>query len=287
MQGLKRRVGYRVAANAVVVACLSISSSAVSAVETLRPAFAPSANIGWIADSNLFTPPASGPGPVMSDPAHPRISNAQAATSGRPPSFPVADVNSPILQPWAKEAVQKRNSAILSGKPGYPRSVSCWPMGVPGVLLNIVQPVYFLQTPKEIVLLWQMDRGVRHIYINVPHSTRPKPSWFGESVGHYEEDTLVVDTIGLNDKSFVDDFRTPHTEKLHVIERFRMIEGGKTLEVNVHVEDPGAFTAPWNAAQRYRRVEDSALVERVCAENPTNYFSLDMEPVPSADKPDF
>jgi hypothetical protein len=65
---------------------------------------------------------------------------------------------------------------------------------------------------------------------------------------------LVVDTIGLNTKTFVDSFRTPHTEQLHVVERFRIVEGGKALEVNVHVEDPGAFTTPWNAIQRYRRV---------------------------------
>jgi len=83
------------------------------------------------------------------------------------------------------------------------------------------------------------------------------PSWFGESVGRYEGDTLVVDTVGMNDKTYIDSYRTPHTEKLHVVERFRMIEGGKTLEVKVHVEDPGAFTTPWDAIQRYRRVDAS------------------------------
>ena len=283
---LKRRHIYRLSAAAALM-CLDMPLPAVTAEKAPIPAFAPSPTVGWIADSNLFTSPAGGPGPVMSDPDYPRITNAEAAATGKPPSFPIADVNSPILQPWAKAAVRERNAAILSGKPGYPRSVSCWPMGVPGVLLNIVQPVYFVQTRKEVLLLWQMERGVRHIYMNVPHSANPKPSWFGESVGHYEGVTLVVDTIGLNDKTFVDDFRTPHTEKLHVIERFRMIEGGKTLEVNVRVEDPGTFNAPWNARQRYRRVEDASLMERVCAENTTNYFNLDVEPVPTAVKPDF
>jgi hypothetical protein len=284
---LKRRHIYRVAAAYAVAMCLIISLPALTAEKMPIPVFAPSPNVGWIADSNVFTPPPSGPGPVMSDSAYPRITNAEAAATGKPPSFPIADAGSPILQPWAKLAVRERNAVILSGKPGYPRSVSCWPMGVPGVLLNIVQPVYFVQTPKYVLLLWQMDRGIRHIYINVPHSANPRPSWFGESVGHYEGDSLVVDTVGLNNKSFVDDFRTPHTEKLHVVERFRMIDGGKTWEVNIRVEDPGAFTAPWYAMQRYRRIEDGPLVERVCAENPTNYFNLDMDPVPTAGKPDF
>jgi hypothetical protein len=118
---------------------------------------------------------------------------------------------------------------------------------------------------------------------------------FGESIGHYENgDTLVVDTIRLNTRTFVDSFRTPHTEQLHVIERFRIIDGGKALEVNVHVEDPGAFTMPWNALQRYRRVERGPLAEAVCAENEAvcaennaNFFNYDVEPIPTAAKPDF
>ena len=114
-----------------------------------------------------------------------------------------------------------------------------------------------------------------------------KPSWFGESVGRYEGDTLVVDTIGLNDKTYVDNYQTPHTEQLHVTERFRMVEDGKTLEVNVHVEDPGAFTTPWNAVQRYRRMDRNPFIENVCAENNDDHFNQGMEPMPEANKPDF
>jgi hypothetical protein len=128
---------------------------------------------------------------------------------------------------------------------------------------------------------------VRHVYLNVAHSPNLKPSWFGESVGYYEGDTLVVDTIGLNDKTFVDNFRTPHTEKLHVVQRFQLVDGGKMLEVKLHVEDPGAFTTPWDAIQRYRRVDDSPMVEETCAEGSFNYFNQDAEPIPQADKADF
>jgi hypothetical protein len=78
-----------------------------------------------------------------------------------------------------------------------------------------------------------------------------------------------------------------HTEQLHVIERFHLIDEGKTLEVNVHVEDPGAFTTPWNAIQRYRRVDRGPLSEVVCAENSDDHFHHDLEPMPQADKPDF
>jgi hypothetical protein len=91
-----------------------------------------------------------------------------------------------------------------------------------------------------------------------------------------------------NDPAYpVDNYRTPHTTQLHVIERFKLIDGGRTIEVSVHVEHPGAFTTPWNAIQRYRRTEDGPITEMVCAENNVGYFSYDVPPIPQADKPDF
>src|SRR5256714_3925661 len=102
-------------------------------------------------------------------------------------------------------------------------------------------PYRFLQTPKEARLLRDADSQVRRVYMNVPHSPNPKPSWYGESVGHYEGETLVIDTIGLNDKTTADIYRTPHTEKMHVVERWRMVDGGDGMEVVFTVEDPDAF----------------------------------------------
>jgi hypothetical protein len=129
---------------------------------------------------------------------------------------------------------------------------------------------------------------VRHIYLTDRHSANVKPSWFGESIGHYENgDTLVVDTIGLNDKTFVDSYRTPHTTQLHVVERFRIVDEGKALDVSIHVEDSGAFTTPWNARQHYRRATDGPQVESACAENNNAWFGYAVEPIPQADKPDF
>ena len=124
----------------------------------------------------------------------------------------------------------------------------------------------------------------------MPHSANPKPSWYGESVGHYENgDTLVVDTVGFNDRTYIDNYRTPHTTQLHVVERFKLIDGER-LEVNVRVEDPGAFTMPWHAVQLYRRdsrPSEVPLHEMVCAENNGDHFSQGLHPIPRADKPDF
>ena len=112
------------------------------------------------------------------------------------------------------------------------------------------------------------------IYMNVPHSEHVSPSYFGESVGHYDGDELVVDTVGFNDKTLLDDrYNLPHSTELHVVERFRLINDGKGLEVNFTVDDPGAFNAPWSAMVRYQHARaPGTLFEEPCAEN--NYENL-------------
>jgi hypothetical protein len=117
----------------------------------------------------------------------------------------------------------------------------------------------------------------------VPHSANVKPSWYGESVGHYEGETLVVDTIGQNTKTVVDAFRTPHTEKLHVVERWHLIDSGKRLQADITVDDPDTFNRPWSSYLRYERGKEP-YYEDICAENNLNLFDYRM---PVATKPDF
>jgi hypothetical protein len=250
------------------------------------PDFAPNSATGWLAQDDEFIPPPRGPGPIRSDPAHRYISFYKLRDNPNP-IFRVADLSNPILQPWARDALRKVNERSLSGKVVAIPKERCWPVGVPAFLLLPATPVYFIQTPAEVVMIWMQDHQVRHVYLNVPHSADLQPSWFGESVGHYEGDALVVDTIGLSARTFVDNYQTPHTAQLHVVERFHMIDGGKTLEVNAHVEDPGAFTTPWDAIQRYRRVEQGPMIEMACAENNDDHFHHGLEPMPQADRPDF
>jgi len=115
-----------------------------------------------------------------------------------------------------------------------------------------------------------------------------RPSWFGESIGHYEGgDTLVVDTIGLQTRnSYLDWYRTPHTEKEHVVERFKIAADGKSLEALAMVEDPDTFNAPLYMVRRWRKVVNP-LLEMVCAENNSDHFGENLYPVPRADTPDF
>jgi hypothetical protein len=271
------------------------------------PDFAPNPSVGWFAYSREFIPPASGAGPVRQDPAHPHVSNDEFRVTGRQPTFPMGDPNSPILQPWSSDVIRKRNELIISGNPHFLPFASCWPLGVTEFLLiPMTMALYFVQGPKEVVMIQAGFNDVRHIHLTEKHSTNVKTSWYGESIGRYEGDTLVVDTIGLDDRTPMDEFGTPHTKQLHVIERFHLIDGGETLEVNVHVEDAGAFTMPWDAIQRFGRFEpvvgkvpierlsalatpaQGPLIEAICAENPNSFFvGQPAMPIPRAVEPEF
>ena len=245
-----------------------------------------------------------GPGPVQQDPAHVYVTNDEFRRTGRQPTMAVADLNNPILQPWAREELRKHNELALAGK-GLGRGASCWPVGVPAFLLHVIHPIFFVQAPDKVLMIWQGDHDVRHVYLTGSHSKTVKPSWYGESIGHYEGDELVVDTIGVTTRALVDNYFTPHTDQLHVVERFRLTNGDNRLEVRIHVEDPGAFTTPWDAVMRYRRVEPGRaendvpfnpvssstvagpLLEASCAENPFSYFGDESPAIPRAEKPDF
>jgi hypothetical protein len=261
-----------------VVAALAVASAA--AVPASIPDFS-SNEVAWQQGNGGELNAVPGmPGPLNNDPAYPFVPNGRGAQ----PTFRIADLSTPNLKQWAKDIMKKDNDEVIAGKIAYTPGSSCKPAGVPAVLLG-GGPYYFVQTPKEVAIIVQGDHQVRHVYMDVPHSANPKPSWYGESVGHYEGDTLVIDTIGQSTKTFVDNFRTPHTEKLHVVERWRMVDDGKQIEVHITVDDPDTYNQPWQATRAFRRVQ-TTLQESACAENNLNFGLFDYH-IPQADKPDF
>src|SRR3954469_8088572 len=141
------------------------------------PNFGPDTLTAWVADrpaSDDFLPPASGPGPVLSDPKHPYVPNGQGQ-----PTYRIADLTNPILKDWVKVPMKKANDDVMAGKVPFIARERCWPAGVPGMdIYNRGQPLYFIQTPKEVVLVNELYASTRHIYMNVPHSKNPKPSWY-------------------------------------------------------------------------------------------------------------
>jgi hypothetical protein len=241
-------------------------------------------NAAWVLANTDYMPVPGGPIPTQNDRAHPYVTNFASRATGAQPTFRVADLTNPNIKPWAKEILKRENDKVLSGQIPYGARSSCMPAGVPAFMaFAVVEPIHFLQTAKVVTMIFSGDEQVRRVYLDVAHSPNPKPSWYGESVGHYEDDTLVVDTIGMNAKTYLDNFRTPHTEKLHVVERYKLVDDGKTLQVTFRVEDPDTFYEPWSAINNFRRVQ-MPWHEEACAENNQHLFDYH---IPIANKADF
>jgi hypothetical protein len=226
-----------------------------------------------------------GPGPVFQHPDH------RTGVIGDDVNR-IADWNNPILQPWVKEKMEPDARRVIAGGIPFIPNSRCWPGGVPGVLL-FPALVLYLQTPEQVWIL--NNRGeVRRITMDRPHSENPGLSWYGESVGYYENgNTLVIDTIGLDDLGPIDRYNTPHTEALHVVERHAIVRDGNWLTVTIDVEDPGAFTMPWKGMVEFERVgvggARAEWEEYSCNENSEEYFipADELVPVPSAKRRDF
>jgi hypothetical protein len=290
----RNRIAPRILISSAAALCASVALWAAPSAHAQTPPNdkipdLASVSFAWLAAGvHWFDPPAElGRGPIRQDPAHHFHGNLDGPGQVTPD---IGNVNDPVLKPWAAKQMQESNEEVLSGKRGLPFAAQsvCYPGGVPGQLLTPAEPFYFIQKPEEVWMIWQRDHMVRRIYLTDKHSETVKPSWFGESIGHYENDgTLVIDTIGLSARnSYLDWYRTPHTEKEHVIERFRLINGGNGLEVLVTVEDPDTFNEPLHMIQRWRKVPNP-MRETVCAENNGDHFGKNLFPIPQADTPDF
>jgi hypothetical protein len=253
-----------------------------------------------------FVPPASGPGPVTN-----RSRRQDNGTSNY--GQLVGDYTNPILQPWAAEVVKKKGDISLAGL-DYPNPANqCWPEPVPFLFKHMAMQM--LQRPDEIVMLFSEDHEVRRVRLNAPHPAKVTPSWHGDAVGRYDGDTLIIDTVGIrSDRPYamIDLFGTPYTEKLHVVERYRLgdhedvkdaIARGvkenwrpagppradykdKYLQVQFSIEDAGAFTTPWTASMIYLR-DHLEWPEIACAENSFGFHHDKDAELPQAAKPDF
>jgi hypothetical protein len=266
-----------------------ISSAAAQTAASGKIPELASSTFAWIIIRPEWLPPPAGlRGPIPPDPEQRQHMNQDGAGQV---TVRLGNWRDPVLKPWAAEQMRISNEEVLTGKRGLPFSAqaSCYPGGVPGQLLYPAEPFYFIQTPKVVYMIWQRDHMVRRISMTDKHSANVKPSWFGESIGRYQNGELVVDTIGLAGTpkmSFIDNFRTPHTDKLHVVERFKITDDGKTLEASARVEDPDTFNEPLNMVQRWRKVPNP-LLETVCSENNSDFFNQNLYPIPEATRPDF
>lgn len=213
------------------------------------------------------------------------------------------------LKPWTAEAVIRDHFAERAGRLIPTPHTTCYPDGIPTVFA--LREMQIQQTPTKVLLIFVDDHQTRHVYLDRQHPANVTPSWYGDSVGHYEGgDTLVVDTIGVsvNPQARLDRYGTPHSHALHIIERFRVLPraavnneivgrpganlnnqllpklGPNTtaLQLVFTVEDPIALKKPYSVTLEYQPIA-SAPDEQVCAENNRDWAVL----IPTADKPDF
>jgi hypothetical protein len=253
----------------------------------------------------------------VSDGARPLINLKRLANGTGDGGALVGDYNNPILKPEAAQIVRDRGLVSLGGHPFPDPSNHCAPYSPPYVF-SLQLGMQMVQGKDEILILYNQDDQVRHIHLGAAHPSRLVPSAMGDSIGHYEGDTLVVDTIGVKvgPLTMADRFGAPQSKALHLIERYRLIdyadakeaqdryekqEGriggavgampldpvpGKGLQLQFTVEDPNVFTTKWTAQVTYHRTR-LGWEEQVCAEAFHEYYADKDTEIPQARKPDF
>jgi len=166
----------------------------------------------------------------------------------------------PPMLPGAEKIFQERVARDGGGRP----SESCLPHSIPDMML-ITRPLQIVQTPGRTLILYEFATRFRQVFTDGrPH---PKeivyPAWFGYSIGKWEGNTFAVDTVGFNDKSWLDDWGHPHTDALHTVERFRRIDFGH-MTADITVDDPKSYTKPFTITVNFRLLPDTELIEDVC-----------------------
>ena len=176
----------------------------------------------------------------------------------------------PPMTPWGM--AQFRATKPSQGPRGVPLKETndmvyqCYSPGMPYIYLQLF-PMQIVQTPKEVIELFEYDHSVRHIHLDrSKHLDDLTPTYMGDSIGHWEGDTLVVDTIGLNDKRWLDRLGHPTSNQMHIIERIRRTDTN-TLQVDFTFDDPKAYTKPWTASMRFRLHPDWYIMEDMCMDN--------------------
>ena len=177
----------------------------------------------------------------------------------------------PPLTDWGQQRFD--NAKPQRGPRGVPVAETddlvyrCFPPGVPRIYLHPF-PFEIIQTPGRVVIVYEYDHLVRQIYTDGRgHRSDLAASWMGDSIGHWEGDTLVVESVNFNDRTWLDRRAVPHSEQMRFIERLRLDDEGN-LRIDMRVEDPVALAEPWEFRRFYRKT-DWTVEELVCEDNAT------------------
>lgn len=289
----------KIAAISALAVTVFVAPEALGAADSI-----PDLSGQWGRLSVDFEQPASGPGPITNLNRRPDGSSNGARRVG--------NYNDPNLTPTAAAEIKRLSAWSLKGETFPNPQNQCRPQGVPYVLWQL--GMQLLQQKDQVTFLYLVDAQVRHVRMNSSHPPHMVPTWTGDSIGHYEGDTLVVDTVGVKSGPFsmMDQYGTPYSPALHVIERYRLIAGklaktaaekaerenggvmgrfvdlkndGEGLQIEVTVEDPASFKKPWTGVVTY--LPGLPWLEYICAESPYDYVTGQNPQLPIAAKPDF
>jgi hypothetical protein len=295
-------------AGGVVAAILASSAASAQAPEMM--------NVRWGKNAFNFEAMPSGPQPLRN------LSRRADGTADA--GKLVGDYNNPVLTPEAAAVVRQKGALAIAGK-GFPNSQDqCRAVAPPFALAMGLALQMLPAKDGNLTIIYDQNANVRHVRMNGMHPANLKPSPKGDSVGHWEGDALVIDTVGVKVDPFtsVDRFGTPQSDAMHVVERYRLIDGAvakaqvdqfefnegtvggggrngggrnagynpdtslKGLQLEITMEDPKVFKQPLTARVTYRRLL-TELEENVCADNPVEHYAGEWQGLPKAEKPDF
>ena len=275
------RDGAGILAISASVAALALAGSA-QAQNSQSPSQAPSAaqtaarpkTLDNSGDPTLaLTAPlrGSGPAPAGSAPPNPDPKNFEGVwwLKGYEYMLGPAPGVEPPLKPAYMEILKRRIRAKNAGNPETDTATRCLPHGMPR-LMESPYPIEIVQTKDKITLLHEVAHNVRRFYLNQQHPKNLPLTYLGNSVAHWEGDTLVVDTVGINGESFIDDEGASHSDKEHIVERFRKIDGGRQLEMVITIDDPVTLEHPYSYTRYYQWRPDVRPSEYICEENNRN-----------------
>jgi hypothetical protein len=217
--------------------------------------------LGTLGDGREFRVQLTSPHPAPAGPA-PRTADGKPDLSGVWYAQRTVDGGHPEPLPWAEALLKERAANNSKDAPG----ARCLPRGITNA--GALFPFKLVQTPSLLVMLFEDDiPSHRQVFLDGRgHPQDPNPMWMGHSIGHWEADTLVVDSVGFDDRSWLDNIGHPHTEKMHVIERFRRPDMGH-LEIEFTIDDPGAYAKPWKMKRASELDTNDDVGEYVCTEN--------------------
>jgi hypothetical protein len=221
---------------------------------------------GASAHAQTADPP---PGPLAKPSADPKDFAGVWQQKGYAIRYPVVGGGQAPYLPWAAADAKRRGDAQKAGKPIADSTAQCMPSGVPRIM-GAPYPIEVLQTPKQVVILHEVQHLFRHIYLNEEHPKDLDPTFMGHSVGHWEGDTLVVDTTAINKDTLINEAGDPHSDKMHLVERWSKSKDGTVLTDLLTIDDPGAYSKPWSIEYKYYWRPEIRFIEYICEENNRN-----------------